>query len=83
MREGTTDITALADYLMRNNSAYELAISLAELMVTAESAKLAKITVSQEEYNQIMSMFRVRGVKDSGERETRGRKRIDSKLEDD
>lgn len=31
MREGTQDVNELAEYLMKNNSAWELAYSLAEL----------------------------------------------------
>ena len=75
MRDGTADVTELADYLVRNNSAYELATSLAELMITTESYTPVKITVSQEELNQIVGMFRVRGTTESGGKETRGRKR--------
>ena len=75
MKDGTVDITELADYLVKNNSAYELATSLAELMTTAESYMPTKIIVSQEEYNQIIGMFRIRGITETGEKETRGRKR--------
>lgn len=34
-----------------------------------------KITVSQEEYESIVSLFKIRGKKVDGETETRGRKR--------
>lgn len=34
-----------------------------------------KITVSQEEYESIISLFKIRGKKVDGETETRGRKR--------
>lgn len=34
-----------------------------------------KITVSQEEYESIISLFKIRGKKIDGETETRGRKR--------
>lgn len=74
LKDGTVNITDLATELMKTNSAWELAVSLAELMATAESFTPTKITVSQEDYNQIMSIFRVRGVKDDGSAETRGRK---------
>lgn len=34
-----------------------------------------KITVSQEEYESVMALFKIRGKKVDGETETRGRKR--------
>lgn len=34
-----------------------------------------KITVSQEEYESVMALFKIRGKKIDGETETRGRKR--------
>lgn len=34
-----------------------------------------KITVSQEEYESVMALFKIRGKKVGGETETRGRKR--------
>ena len=75
MREGTADVTELADYLLKNNSSYELATSLAELMITAESYAPKKVVVSQEDLETIMSVFRIRGVKDDGSAESRGRKK--------
>ena len=75
LKDGTVDVTALATELMKTNSAWELAFSLAELMATTESYTPTRITVSQEDYNQIMSLFRVRGVREDGTTESRGRKR--------
>ena len=75
MREGTADVTELADYLLKNNSSYELATSLAELMITAESYTPKKVVVSQEEMETILSVFRIRGISETGEKETRGRRK--------
>lgn len=82
MKEGTQDVNELAEYLMKNNSAWELAMSLAEAMCTMESYTPKKIVVTQEELNTIISLFRVRGYTETGERITTGRKRKDSKGED-
>lgn len=49
MREGTQDVNELAEYLMKNNSAWELAHSLADLMCTVEASTPRKIVVTQEE----------------------------------
>ena len=78
LKEGTQDVQELADFLLKNNSAFELAYSLAELMCTVESAQPKKIVVSQEELNTIMSIFRVRGIAEDGTPIKSGRKRKDS-----
>ena len=45
----------------------------AELLYNSQSnAKNAKITITEEQFNQF---FRIVGIKESGEKETRGRKR--------
>lgn len=82
MKDGTQDVAELADYLMKNNSAWELAFSLAELMCTVESYNPKKIVVSQDELNTILSIFRVRGKAEDGTPIKVGRKRKDSKGED-
>lgn len=76
VKDGTADVGSLANHLMRHYSVYELATSLAEMIIAAEENSPSKITVSQEEYNQLMSLFRIRGIKDTGEKETRGRKKL-------
>ena len=75
LRDGNADIKELADFLLKNNSVYELAYSLAELMQTAENYKPTKIVVSQEEWDTIKSIFRVRGIAEDGTPEPRGRKK--------
>ena len=44
-------------------------------MAMENPAENVKITVSQEEYESIVSLFKIRGKKVDGETETRGRKR--------
>lgn len=82
MKDGTQDVTELAEYLMKTQSVYELAMSLAELMIDVESSTPKKIVVSQEELNTILSVFRVRGYDEKGEKIKSGRKRKDSKMGD-
>ena len=78
IKDGTQDVTELADYLLKNNSSWELAFSLAELMCTVEAMTPKKIVVSQEELNNILSLFRVRGIAEDGTPIKAGRKRKDS-----
>lgn len=44
-------------------------------MTLQNPAENMKITVSQEEYESIVSLFKIRGKKVDGETETRGRKK--------
>ena len=44
-------------------------------MTLQTPAENVKITVSQEEYESVMALFKIRGKKIDGETETRGRKR--------
>ena len=82
MKDGTQDVTELAEYLMKSQSVYELAMSLAELMIDVESSAPRKIVVTKEEMNAITSLFRIRGYDEDGNRITKGRKRKDSKMGD-
>lgn len=75
LKDGTQDVSELAEYLMKNNTVWELAFSLAELMCTVESMTPKKVVVSQEEMNTILSVFRVRGIAEDGSKEVRGRKK--------
>lgn len=75
LKDGTQDVSELAEYLMKNNTVWELAFSLAELMCTVESMTPKKVVVSQEEMNTILSIFRVRGIAEDGSKEVRGRKK--------
>jgi thioredoxin-related protein len=75
MKDGTQDVKELAEYLMKTQSVYELAMSLAELMIDVESSTPRKIVVSQEELNTILSVFRVRGIAEDGTPIKSGRKK--------
>lgn len=75
LKDGTQNVSELAEYLMKNNTVWELAFSLAELMCTVESMTPKKVVVSQEEMNTILSVFRVRGIAEDGSKEVRGRKK--------
>lgn len=78
LKEGTQDVQELAEYLMKSNSAWEIAYSLAELMCNVEASQPKKIVVSQEELNTILSVFRVRGIAEDGTPIKSGRKRKDA-----
>lgn len=82
LKDGTQDVEELAEYLMKNNSAWELAHSLADLMCTVEASTPRKIVVTQEEMNAITSLFRIRGYDEDGNRITTGRKKKGEKKED-
>ena len=73
MKEGTMGVPELRDYLLKTNTVYELASSLAELMIQVESNSMKRIVVSQEEYNAITSLFRVRGFTEDGKEIKTGR----------
>ena len=67
-RSGEMSLEALADYLMKNYPVYEIAMSLAE---TINFQEIKPIVISEEEFR---THFRIRGIKDNGQAELRGRK---------
>lgn len=71
-------IQEITDFLIRNYSIYDLATELATYMLKERERPTAKIPVTEQEYQQIINLFRVKGVRPNGEIETRGRKRADS-----
>lgn len=75
LKEGTQDVKELAEWLMKTQSVYELAMSLAELMCQVEAYNPKKIVVTQEELNNILSLFRVRGIAEDGTPIRSGRKK--------
>lgn len=75
LREGTQDVKELADWLMKNVNIYDLAMAHAELMCQVEAYNPKKIVVTQEELNNILSLFRVRGIAEDGTPIRSGRKR--------
>lgn len=71
----------LAKNLLEGYSALEIAESLAEYIMRSAD-KPSPITVTDEEYQRITSMFRVRGVRyleGNYIKETRGRKPVTNK----
>ena len=71
-KNGEMTLDQLAEYLLRNFPVYEIARSLAE---TIEYEPIKPIVISQEEFSQ---HFRIRGTRNTGEEERRGRPRADS-----
>ena len=69
----------LVEYLMHNFNLYEITESLAEFIYEVEVKDQKPIVVSEDEYNQITSMFRIRGYSSDGKPNLQGRpKRKDS-----
>lgn len=71
-RSGEMTLQQLADYLLRTYPVYEIAMSLAE---TINFQEIKPIVISEEEFR---THFRIRGIKDNGEAELRGRPKSDS-----
>ena len=68
VKAGRMSIEQLGNYLLRNFPASEIALALAE---TIQNTEPKPIVISEEEFR---THFRIRGVKDNGEAELRGRK---------
>lgn len=70
----------LETYLMSNHSINEILTAFAELiLISDDTANRPQITVTQDEYNQIMSLFKIKGLRSLDGMvvaETRGRKKI-------
>ena len=74
MGNRNVSIQELADYLVRNNNVYDIAMELAERIVREREYQPApKIVVTEEEYHSIISLFRVKGFTASGEKSYKGR----------
>lgn len=71
-------IQALADQLVRTKTVFDLATELATYIIRDKERPTAKIPVTEQEFQQICNLFRVKGVRPDGTAETRGRRRIDS-----
>lgn len=74
------EIQALADKLVREKTIYDLATLCAEYMLKEKERPNVRIPVTQDEYNAITSLFKIRGIRPTGELETRGRRRKDSPI---
>jgi hypothetical protein len=62
--EGMEPISTLEQYLVSNYSIKEILEAFAELIVVAENtANKPQITVTQEEFDAITSLFKIKGVR--------------------
>lgn len=73
VRTGQMDRRELVNDLLRQNNVMELAERLADYVIAYEEPK--PIVVSQEEYDRIVSLFKIRGLRADGSIETRGKKK--------
>jgi hypothetical protein len=77
--DGTEEQRALENYLMDTYSLSTIVSSFAELLIQTEKLVPQPITVTESEFQKIMSLFKIRGqrVLDDGTKteETRGRRR--------
>ena len=71
-KTGEMSLEQLADYLLKTYPVYEIALSLAET-INYEEPK--PIVITREEFSK---HFRIRGVRDNGEAELRGRPKNDA-----
>ena len=76
--EGMEPISTLEQYLVSNYSIKEILEAFAELIITAENTvNKPQITVTQEEYDAITSLFKIKGLRTVDGitiQETRGRR---------
>lgn len=74
VRTGQAQKRELVNELLRTNTVLELAEKLADYLVEYDEDK-KPITVSQEEFERITSLFRIRGLRADGTFENRGKKK--------
>ena len=79
-KDGFLSKDELVHYLMRNFSLYELTESLAELILEVETSDSKPIVVTEEEYNRITSLFRIKGYSIDGKPNPQGRPKKDASL---
>lgn len=86
IREGDATTKDLVEHLQSNYTLNEILNGYAELLITAEEyINQPQISITREELNRIVSLFRIKGERLlNGEirEETRGRKRIIKYKED-
>ena len=70
---GDMSLADLSDYLMVNYSVKDICMCLAEIL--ADRPDNSPITVTEQEFEKIKGLFKIRGLKSNGGVETRGRKR--------
>lgn len=76
VKTGQVTKRELVNDLLRNNNIMELAEKLADYVI-AEEEPPRPITVSQEEFDRITSLFRIRGLRADGTYENRGKKKLE------
>lgn len=66
-------VKAASNYLMNNYAITDIVESLAQALINQPS--VTRIPLNPDEYEAVMGLFRVRGVREDGTAEFRGRKR--------
>lgn len=62
--EGNQPLSDLEQYLISNHTIGEILTAFAELIITAENTvNKPQITVSQEEFDAITSLFKIKGIR--------------------
>lgn len=78
LKDGTTTVDVVAMQLLQQYDVLTIAKSLVEVLSNYQEEE-TQVTVSQEDYKRIMdrvdSMLRIRGIRQDGTAEYRGRKR--------
>ena len=78
VRTGQMTKKELVNELLRSNNVMELAEALADYVINEEEPT-RPIPISREDYERIISLFRIRGLRSDGTFENRGKRRLDSK----
>lgn len=77
LQNGELTVDELADLILSYYTVKDIAQSLVALL--AERPEHTRISVTQQEFDSIIGLFRIKGINKDGNAETRGRKRKDSK----
>ena len=72
VKSGQIERKELVADLLRQNNVIELAEKLADYIITYD--EVAPIVISQDEFDRIVSLFRIRGLRADGTFENRGKK---------
>lgn len=74
LRDRNVNVQELADFIARNYTVYDIAMDLAERIIKDKASPApSKIVVTEEEYRTLISLFRVKGFKEDGTADKRGR----------
>lgn len=64
VQDGLKTQKDIETYLLENHTISEIITAFAELIIVSDSfVNKPQITVTQEEYNSIMSMFKIKGLR--------------------